>query len=75
VVRATTPAPPDPPIRRVVAQRVERARRPVFLLASGRAPLLFNATIVDWGMIITGVVITVPTVAFFIAVQRYLIQE
>jgi ABC-type glycerol-3-phosphate transport system permease component len=30
---------------------------------------------VDWGMImVTGVVITVPAVAFFIAVQRYLIQ-
>jgi len=36
---------------------------------------LFNATIVDWGMIMAaGVVITVPTIAFFIAVQRYLIQ-
>jgi multiple sugar transport system permease protein len=36
---------------------------------------LFNATIVDWGMIMAaGVVITVPTVAFFVAVQRYLIQ-
>lgn len=36
---------------------------------------LFNATIVDWGMIMAaGVVITVPAVAFFIAVQRYLIQ-
>jgi ABC-type glycerol-3-phosphate transport system permease component len=36
---------------------------------------LFNATIVDWGMIMAaGVVITVPAVVFFIAVQRYLIQ-
>jgi ABC-type glycerol-3-phosphate transport system permease component len=36
---------------------------------------LFNATIVDWGMIMAaGVVITVPTVGFFVAVQRYLIQ-
>jgi len=36
---------------------------------------LFNATIVDWGMIMAaGVVITVPAVAFFMAVQRYLIQ-
>jgi ABC-type glycerol-3-phosphate transport system permease component len=36
---------------------------------------LFNATIVDWGMIMAaGVLITVPTVGFFIAVQRYLIQ-
>jgi ABC-type glycerol-3-phosphate transport system permease component len=36
---------------------------------------LFNATIVDWGMIMAaGVVITVPTIAFFVAVQRYLIQ-
>jgi ABC-type glycerol-3-phosphate transport system permease component len=36
---------------------------------------LFNATIVDWGMIMAaGVMITVPTVAFFVAVQRYLIQ-
>jgi multiple sugar transport system permease protein len=30
---------------------------------------------VDWGMIMAaGVVITVPTIAFFVAVQRYLIQ-
>jgi ABC-type glycerol-3-phosphate transport system permease component len=36
---------------------------------------LFNATIVDWGMIMAaGVAITVPTVAFFVAIQRYLIQ-
>jgi ABC-type glycerol-3-phosphate transport system permease component len=36
---------------------------------------LFNATIVDWGMIMAaGVMITVPTIAFFVAVQRYLIQ-
>jgi ABC-type glycerol-3-phosphate transport system permease component len=36
---------------------------------------LFNATIVDWGMIMAaGVMITAPAVAFFIAVQRYLIQ-
>jgi ABC-type glycerol-3-phosphate transport system permease component len=36
---------------------------------------LFNATIVDWGMIMAaGVMITVPTVAFFAAVQRYLVQ-
>jgi ABC-type glycerol-3-phosphate transport system permease component len=36
---------------------------------------LFNATIVDWGMIMAaGVMITVPTIVFFIAVQRYLIQ-
>jgi multiple sugar transport system permease protein len=36
---------------------------------------LFNATIVDWGMIMAaGVMITAPTVAFFVAVQRYLIQ-
>ena len=36
---------------------------------------LFNATIVDWGMIMAaGVVITVPTIVFFVAVQRYLIQ-
>jgi len=36
---------------------------------------LFNATIVDWGMIMAaGVMITVPTIAFFAAVQRYLIQ-
>ena len=36
---------------------------------------LFNATIVDWGLIMAaGVMITVPTVAFFIAVQRYLVQ-
>jgi ABC-type glycerol-3-phosphate transport system permease component len=36
---------------------------------------LFNATIVDWGMIMAaGVMITAPTVAFFIAVQRYLVQ-
>jgi ABC-type glycerol-3-phosphate transport system permease component len=36
---------------------------------------LFNATIVDWGMIMAaGVVITVPTIGFFVAVQRYLIQ-
>jgi ABC-type glycerol-3-phosphate transport system permease component len=36
---------------------------------------LFNATIVDWGLIMAaGVVITVPTIAFFVAVQRYLVQ-
>ncbi|OLC18099.1 MAG: hypothetical protein AUH29_00175 [Candidatus Rokubacteria bacterium 13_1_40CM_69_27] len=36
---------------------------------------LFNATIVDWGMIMAaGVMITVPTIAFFAGVQRYLIQ-
>ena len=36
---------------------------------------LFNATIVDWGMIMAaGVMITVPTVGFFVAVQRYLVQ-
>jgi multiple sugar transport system permease protein len=36
---------------------------------------LFNATIVDWGMIMAaGVMITIPTIAFFSAVQRYLIQ-
>jgi ABC-type glycerol-3-phosphate transport system permease component len=36
---------------------------------------LFNATIVDWGMIMAaGVMITVPAVAFFAAVQRYLVQ-
>src|SRR2546426_5516810 len=36
---------------------------------------LFNATIVDWGMIMAaGVMITVPTIGFFIAVQRHLVQ-
>ena len=36
---------------------------------------LFNATIVDWGMIMAaGVMITVPTIGFFVAVQRHLIQ-
>ena len=36
---------------------------------------LFNATIVDWGMIMAaGVMITIPTVLFFAAVQRYLVQ-
>jgi ABC-type glycerol-3-phosphate transport system permease component len=36
---------------------------------------LFNATIVDWGLIMAaGVMITVPTVCFFAAVQRYLVQ-
>src|SRR5436309_15299740 len=36
---------------------------------------LFNATIVDWGLIMAaGVMITVPTVVFFVAVQRYLVQ-
>jgi ABC-type glycerol-3-phosphate transport system permease component len=36
---------------------------------------LFNATIVDWGLIMAaGVMITAPAVAFFVAVQRYLIQ-
>jgi ABC-type glycerol-3-phosphate transport system permease component len=36
---------------------------------------LFNATIVDWGMIMAaGVMITVPAVVFFAAVQRYLVQ-
>ncbi|HVQ77960.1 MAG TPA: hypothetical protein VMT79_20755 [Candidatus Binatia bacterium] len=34
-----------------------------------------NATIVDWGLIMAaGVVITVPTIAFFVAVRRYLVQ-
>ena len=36
---------------------------------------LFNATIVDWGMIMAaGVMITAPAVMFFAAVQRYLVQ-
>jgi ABC-type glycerol-3-phosphate transport system permease component len=36
---------------------------------------LFNATIVDWGMIMAaGVMITIPAVLFFAAVQRYLVQ-
>jgi ABC-type glycerol-3-phosphate transport system permease component len=36
---------------------------------------LFNATIVDWGMIMAaGVMITVPAVGFFVSVQRHLIQ-
>jgi len=36
---------------------------------------LFNATIVDWGLIMAaGVMITLPTVVFFAAVQRYLVQ-
>ena len=36
---------------------------------------LFNATIVDWGLIMAaGVMITAPTVVFFAAVQRYLVQ-
>ena len=36
---------------------------------------LFNATIVDWGMIMAaGVMITLPAVLFFAAVQRYLVQ-
>jgi len=36
---------------------------------------LFNATIVDWGMIMAaGVMITAPAVIFFAAVQRYLVQ-
>ena len=36
---------------------------------------LFNATIVDWGMIMAaGVMITAPTVLLFAAVQRHLIQ-
>lgn len=36
---------------------------------------LFNATIVDWGMIMAaGVMITVPAVVFFAVVQRYLVQ-
>ena len=36
---------------------------------------LFNATIVDWGMIMAaGVMITLPTVLFFAAIQRYLVQ-
>ena len=36
---------------------------------------LFNATIVDWGLIMAaGVMITAPAVAFFAAVQRYLVQ-
>ena len=36
---------------------------------------LLNAPIVDWGMIMAaGVMITAPTAAFFLAVQRYQIQ-
>ena len=36
---------------------------------------LFNATIVDWGMIMAaGVMITAPAVMFFVAVQRHLVQ-
>jgi ABC-type glycerol-3-phosphate transport system permease component len=36
---------------------------------------LFNATIVDWGMIMAaGVMITLPAVLFFAVVQRYLVQ-
>jgi ABC-type glycerol-3-phosphate transport system permease component len=36
---------------------------------------LFNATIVDWGMIMAaGVMITAPAVVFFAVVQRYLVQ-
>jgi len=36
---------------------------------------LFNATIVDWGMIMAaGVMITLPAVLFFAGVQRYLVQ-
>ena len=36
---------------------------------------LFNATIVDWGMIMAaGVMITLPTVGYFAGVQRYLIR-
>ena len=36
---------------------------------------LFNATIVDWGMIMAaGVMITGPAVAFFVVVQRHLIR-
>jgi len=36
---------------------------------------LFNATIVDWGIIMAaGVMITVPTILFFAGVQRYLVQ-
>ncbi len=36
---------------------------------------LFNATIVDWGMIMAaGVMITVPAIGFFVGVQRHLIQ-
>ncbi|MCP5155840.1 MAG: carbohydrate ABC transporter permease [Ectothiorhodospiraceae bacterium] len=35
---------------------------------------LVNATVIDWGMILAGgVVITIPALIFFIAVQRYLI--
>jgi len=36
---------------------------------------LVNATVIDWGMILAGgVVITIPALMFFIAVQRYLIS-
>jgi len=36
---------------------------------------LFNATIVDWGMIMSaGVMITIPALIFFAIVQKYLIQ-
>ena len=36
---------------------------------------LVNATVIDWGMILSaGVVITIPALIFFILIQRYLIS-
>jgi len=37
-------------------------------------PVLYNATVIDWGMIMSGgMLITVPVLIFFIFMQRYLI--
>ena len=35
---------------------------------------LFNSSIIDWGLIMAaGMMITIPALVFFVAVQRYLI--
>ena len=36
---------------------------------------LYNATVIDWGMIMSGgMLITIPVLVFFIFIQRYLVQ-
>ncbi len=35
---------------------------------------LYNATVIDWGMIMAGgLLITIPVLIFFICIQRYLV--
>ncbi len=62
------------PVPRPVPPLDGPAPRPAATLPSASGvENLFNATIVDWGMLMAaGVMITVPAIAFFVAVQRYL---